>query len=122
MLLYNESINSGIVPEDWKRANVTPLFKKGKKSDVNNYRPVSLTSQLCKILEKIIKRHIDQYLNLNDLISNSQHGFRDGKSCLTNLLQLNDYVTRLLDENIPVDILYLDFSKAFDKVPHQGFD
>ena len=120
MFLYSESINLCIVPEDWKRANVTPLFKKGKKSDVNNYRPVSLTSQLCKILEKIIKRHIDQYLNLNDLISNSQHGFRDGKSCLTNLLQLNDYVTRLLDENIPVDILYLDFSKAFDKVPHQG--
>jgi hypothetical protein len=117
--LYNASLRSGVVPDDWKDAGVTPLFKKGNKSDVQNYRPVSLTSITCKIMESIIKdavlEHLDEFL----LIKQSQHGFTKGRSCLTNLLEFLEDVTKSLDDSNPVDIVYLDFAKAFDKVPFQ---
>jgi ribonuclease P/MRP protein subunit RPP40 len=119
-LLFKESVETGCVPDEWKKANVTPLFKKGSRSSANNYRPVSLTSQICKMLEKIIKSHMDEYLSKHELIKGSQHGFRDGKSCLSNLLEMSEYVTSLVDEGLALDILYLDFQKAFDKVPHRG--
>ena len=80
------SLNSGLIPNDWKIAHVTPLFKKGSKCECKNYRPVSLTSILCKILESIIKDSIHEHLIKYNLIKNSQHGFRRGKSCLSNLL------------------------------------
>ena len=92
------------------------FLKKSRKDDVSNYRPVSLTCIVCKILEKIIKGSIWEHLNKYRLIRDSQHGFRSGRSCLTNLLAFLEYITKQLDEGNSVDVIYLDFSKAFDKV------
>ena len=98
---------------------MTPIFKKGNKSDPGNYRPISLTSQICKVLESIIKEEIVKHLDTYSLIHESQHGFTKGKSCLTNLLSFLEDITKSVDDGKPVDVIYLDFSKAFDKVPHQ---
>lgn len=117
-LLFTKSISSGEVPSEWKKANVAPLFKKGERCQPGNYRPVSLTSHVCKVLEGIIKDHITKYLNTNNSITSSQHGFVKGKSCLTNLLEYLTFVQKCVDNNKPVDVIYLDFQKAFDTVPH----
>ena len=116
--MYTLSLNSGLIPNDWKIANVTPLFKKVSKCECKNYKSVSLTSILCKILESIIKDSINEHLVKYYLIKNSQHGFRTEKSCLSNLLEFYNNVTAWLDKSNCVDIVYLDFSKAFDKVSH----
>ena len=115
-LLFNKSIQTGVIPEEWKKANVTPIFKKGTKGDPGNYRPVSLTSVPCKLLETIIKDRIMQHLIANKLIKESQHGFMPGKSCASNLVTFMDTVTTAVDEGDSVDIFYLDFAKAFDEV------
>ena len=117
--IYRKSLADGVVPQAWKQANVSPVYKKGPKKDPGNYRPISLTSQACKILESILKVRLTEHLDQLNLISQSQHGFRSGRSCLTNLLTFMESVTDLIDDGKPVDILYLDFQKAFDKVPHQ---
>ena len=104
---------------DWKLQNITPIFKKGSKDSPGNYRPVSLTSVPGKMLESIIAEDITKHLEANDLISNSQHGFRRGRSCLTNLLEFFHTMFSVYDKSRAVDILYLDFKKAFDKVPHK---
>ena len=75
-----------MIPQDWRLANVTPIFKKGSKKLASNYRPISLTSQVCKTMEKLIKGRITEHLNANSPINDSQHGFTAGRSCLTNLL------------------------------------
>ena len=118
-MLYNLSLDCGKLPMDWKQANVTPIFKKGSRYDPNNYRPVSLTSQVCKILESFVSVSITNFLTQNKLITPYQHGFTKGKkSCLTNLLTaLNDW-TSSLDNGFGTDVIYLDFQKAFDTVPH----
>ena len=118
-LIFNRSLRFVEIPQDWKLANVIPIFKKGRKEDASNYRPVSLTCIVCKILEKIIKGSIWKHLEQCRLIRDSQHGFRSGRSCLTNLLEFLEYITKQLDEGNSVDVIYLDFSKAFDKVPHR---
>jgi len=105
------------VPEDWKRANVNPIHKKGSHAKADNYRPVSPTSVGCKILESIIRDELVNHLEKNGLIRDSQHGFRKGRSCLSNLLAFLDRVTRCVDEGSDVDDIHLDFAKAFDKVP-----
>ena len=110
-VLYSKSLYEGVVPSDWKLANVTPIFKKGSKSNPSNYRPVSLTSVPSKIIESLIRDCMIEHL------TSSQHGFMNRKSCLTNLLEFLETVTRTVDEGDPTDIIYLDFSKAFDKVP-----
>ena len=109
---------AGEAPFDWRCANVTPIYKKGKKNLASNYRPVSLTSQIGKVMEAIIKDDLMGHLKQHNLIRNSQHGFWSGRSCLTNLLKFLEDVTKDADNGSPVDIIYLDFSKAFDKVPH----
>ena len=116
--LFNLSLRSGAVPQDWREANVTPLHKKGSKFQVNNYRPVSLTSVVGKIVEGIVKQRLVSHLEEHSLIKDSQHGFLRGRSCLTNLLDFLEDTTKELDQGSPVDIVYLDFSKAFDKVSH----
>ena len=105
-------------PSQWKEANVTPIFKKGDKRNPGNYRPVSLTSIPCKIMEKIIRDKIFLQLEENNLLSPCQHGFVSKRSCITNLLGVLDHWTSILDEGTPVNAIYLDFSKAFDSVPH----
>ena len=109
---------SGDVPSDLKHANVTPIFKKGAKSDSGNYRPISLTSIPCKLFESLIKDGITEHLSVNALINASQHGFTKSKSCLTNLFEFLEIVTSEVDNGNYFDIIYLDFAKAFDTVPH----
>jgi hypothetical protein len=118
-LLFNKSLSEGKLPSMWKDADVTPLFKKGDKSKTNNYRPVSLTSVVCKIMESIIRDHVIEHLHVNNCLSQCQHGFIAKRSCVTNLLAALDKWTDSLDEGAPVDVVYLDFAKAFDSVPHQ---
>ena len=110
--LLNLSLEEGIVPSEWKEANITPLFKKGSRNKPENYRPVSLTSVVCKLLETLI-------LVKHKLINTSQHGFLKARSCLTNLLCFLEEITKWVDDGSPVDVVYLDFQEAFDKVPHQ---
>ena len=117
--IFRKSLDSGEVPTNWKEANVTPIFKKGRKDAASNYRPVSLTSQVSKIFEKILRMAIVAHLTDQNLILETQHGFMPGKSCLTNLLTFVDDISKSLDEGRPVDVIYLDFSKAFDRVAHQ---
>ena len=117
--IFSKSLADAKIPLDWKRANVVPIFKKGDKSKVENYRPVSLTSLACKVLESIIKDKLINFLEENNLIGNTQHGFRKGRSCLTNLLHFLDFATESFDKRKQLDVSYLDFSKAFDKVPHK---
>jgi hypothetical protein len=114
--LFRKCSDTGKLPSVWKSATVVALFKKGSKSDPLNYRPVSLTCILCKVYEKLIRSHIVNYIE--DSISTQQHGFVRGKSCLSNLLETVDTILDILDSGAPVDLLYFDFSKAFDTVPH----
>lgn len=109
----------GEVPEDWRLADTTPIFKKGRKEDLGNYRPVSLTSIPGKVMEQIISSEIAQHMRGVQGIRPSQHGFMKGRLCLTNLICSYDWVTSLVDERRAVDVVYLDFSKAFDMVSHR---
>ena len=98
----------------------TIILKRIKKQvRASQYRPVSLTSVICKLLERLIKDHLVDFLVKNNLINPSQHGFLKARSCLTNMLCFLEDVTKWVDEGSPVDIIYLNFKKAFDKVPHQ---
>ncbi|CAM4601780.1 unnamed protein product [Lepidochelys olivacea] len=114
-IIFENSWRSGEVPDDWKKANVVPIFKKGKKEDPGNDRPVSLTSVPGKIMEQeSILKHLEE----RKVIRNSQHGFTKGKSCLTNLIAFYDEITGSVHEGKAVNVLFLDFSKAFDMVSH----
>ena len=84
---FNFSLDEGIVPSEWKEANITPLFKKGSRNKPDNYRPVSLTLVVCKLLETLIRDHMLEFLAKHELINTSQHGFLKARSCLTNLLR-----------------------------------
>ncbi|CAM4529551.1 unnamed protein product [Caretta caretta] len=117
-IIFENSWRSGEVPDDWKKANVVPIFKKGTEEDPGNYRPVSLTSVPGKIMEQVLKESILKHLEERKVIRNSQHGFTKGKSCLTNLIAFYDEITGSVDEGKVVDVLFLDFSKAFDTVSH----
>ena len=118
-ILFNKSLNSGTLPSDWKCANVTPIHKKGARNLACNYRPVSLTSIFSKLMESIVKDHILNHLSTNNLLSPYQFGFIPGRSCSTQLLLMLDYLTHHLDEGYSIDVIYLDFQKAFDTVPHR---
>jgi hypothetical protein len=117
--IFNKSLASGDVPDDWRDAHVTPIYKKGMKSDPSNYRPVSLTSVCCKMLESVIRDEMVQHMAANGLIEDSQHRFVKGRSCTTNLVEFLDYVTAAVETGKPVDAIFLDFAKAFDKVPRK---
>lgn len=117
-MIFNKSLNEGIVPEDWKMANVTSIFKKGDRTCAANYRPISLTSIICRLMESILRDAILDHLRSHKLIRPSQHGFMPKRSCVTNLLEFLEEITKLIDEGHCVDLIYLDFAKAFDKVPH----
>ena len=117
--VFNLSLKEGVVPFEWKEANILPLFKKGSRNKSENYRPVNLTSVICKLLERLIKDHMVDFLVKHKLFNSSQHGFLKARSCLTNMLCFLEEITKWIDVGSPVDIIYLDFQKAFDKVPHQ---
>ena len=118
-IIYNRLMQEGDVPGIWRWANVCPVFKKGAKGDPANYRPVSLTCVVGKVMESLIRDRMVEHLDMHNLIRQSQHGFMSGRSTATNMLVYMEALTKLLDEGHAVDVLYLDFAKAFDKVPHE---
>ena len=107
--MFNLSLEEEVFLLEWKEANIIPLFKKGSRNNSENYRPVSLASLICEILERLIKDHLVDFLFKNNLINPSQHGFLKARSCLTNMLYFLEDVTKWVDEESPVDIIYLDF-------------
>ncbi|KAK4814697.1 LOW QUALITY PROTEIN: hypothetical protein QYF61_025523 [Mycteria americana] len=117
-ILYQQSWLTGEVPVDWRLASVMPTYKKGQKEDLGNDRPVSLTSVPRKVMEQIILSATTRHVQDNQGIRARQHGFMKGRSCLTNLMSFYDKVTHLADEGKAGDVVYLDFSKAFDTFSH----
>ena len=118
-IIFNQSLSQKNLPSIWKTGNITAIFKKGDKSLPQNYRPVQLTCIICKIIETIITEAILLHLIMNNLEDLHQHGFTRGKSTATNLIQALNVWSEALSHGIPVDVIYLDYEKAFDKVPHQ---
>ena len=106
------------LPDDWRIANVSPVYKKGQKSLAENYRPISLTSVCCKTMEHILASKIMKHGEENNILYPLQHGFRKGHSCETQLIEFVDDISKNLQEGQQTDILILDFAKAFDKVNH----
>ena len=118
-LLFQKSLDNGVIPDEWKKAKIAPVFKKGDKGKAENYRPISLTSIPCKLLEHIICSSIMSHLDKFKILNDAQHGFRKNRSCETQLITtLRDFSTSLNDKS-QTDAIFLDFSKAFDKVDHQ---
>ena len=118
-VIFSSSLRSGTVPEDWTKARVTPIYKKGDKSSAANYRPISLTCIACKIQEHIVTSHLVKHLNVNNILYDLQHGFREKRSCETQLVMLIEDLSRNLQSGKQTHVVLLDFSKAFDKVNHQ---
>ena len=118
-LIFQASLQQGEVPDDWKQANVAPFFKKGDRSTAANYRPILLTSVCSKILEHIIHSQIMRHLDIHQILSDQQHGFRKKQSCESQLILTVQDLAAALEENEQMDAILLDFSKAFDKVSHQ---
>ena len=117
--LFRSSLDSGQLPDDWKVGQVVPIYKKGKKEDASNYRPVSLTSVPSKIMESVIRDQLLEHMQSAGLLSDAQHGFIPRRSCATQLLVTLEDWTRLMENGEPVDVVYTDFKKAFDSVPHR---
>ena len=119
--IFTTSLREGKLLGDWRIAHITPIHKKGSKTEAGNYRPVSLTSILCKIMEGVIRDKVVNHMKENKLFSKDQHGFMNGRSTVTQLLETLEYWSMHLDSGLGVDAIYmyLDFQKAFDSVPHQ---
>ena len=119
IMIFEESLKSAEVPQDWLKAIIAVIYKKGKKSLAGNYRPVSLTCILCKCMEKLIRDHIIDHMKRNKLFSKFQYGFLAGRSVTLQLLYAMDKWTEALDKGEETDCIYTDFMKAFDRVPHK---
>ncbi|GAB0177176.1 mitochondrial enolase superfamily member 1 [Grus japonensis] len=117
-IIFEKLRQSWDVPEVWKKANVTSVFRKGKKDHPWNYRPASFTLIPVKVMEQLILEIISKHIKEKKVIRNCQHRFTKGKSCLSNLITFCDDMTSLVDEGRSVDVVYLDFSKAFDTISH----
>ena len=117
--IFQKSLDTGYVPKDWRTANVTAIFKKGEQFKASNYRPVSLTSICCKIQEHVITSNVLNHLDDYKILTDCQHGFRARRSCETQLLTLAQELVEGLDKKHQHDLIILDFSKAFDRVPHE---
>ena len=116
LLLWQKCFNEGVTPAACKTAIIVPIHKGKSKAVPKNYRPVALTSQICKVFEKVVRKHMVSFLEANSLLNPTQHGFRSRRSCLSQLLSHFDRITAHLDAGKGVDVVYLDFAKAFDKV------
>ena len=112
-------MDTGTVPIGHKQQTIVPIFKKESKAKPQNYRPVSLTSHILKIFERVLRERIVRFVEENNLLSNDQYGFRPGRSTILQLLVHIDNVIEILERNKNADVLYLDFAKAFDKVCHK---
>ena len=118
-VLYQKSLNESLVPSQWLQAMVTAIHKTGPKNSYENYRPISITSIIGKLMESIIRDKIVSHMERNNLFSETQHSFVPSRNCITNHLICMEHWTNILDKGYPVDIIYTDFSKAFARVPHQ---
>ena len=118
-VLFNKSLDKGVLPSEWKLAEIVAIFKKGKKTSPNNYRPVSLTCILCKVLESFVRDVVQNHMEHFKLYSKCQHGFRKGRSCITQLLNVMNDFSNYINDGKTFDVIYLDFAKAFDSVPHE---
>ena len=116
--LFNESLHFKIIPDNWRYSTITPVYKKGDKCNVANYRPVSLCCISCKLLESFVKDALIDHFHINNLFDYRQYGFRKGKSTTLQLLKLMDNWCDALERGEVIDVIYTDFEKAFDKVPH----
>ena len=116
--IYNVSLSQGTLPDDWKIAHVIPVFKKGDTQNASHYRPISLTSVICKILERIVRSKLLDYAINNNIIPKEQHGFVPRKSTVSNLLECFNEWSLNFDKGLPTNVIYLDFSKCFDSVCH----
>ena len=117
-IIYSQSLEHATLLQDWLSADITPVFKKGNRSTAANYRPISLTSVLCKVMEHIIFHHIMSYFTSLNILNPLQHGFRPNHSCQTQLVDFIDEIQRSMNIQQQTDLLFIDFSKAFDIVPH----
>ena len=117
--IWRKSLDDGKIPGKLKIQSIIPIFKKGSKAEAANYRPVSLTSHIIKLFERVLRKKIVKFMEENNLISKYQFGFRSGRSTIIQLLEHLDNIISILEENENADVVYLDFAKAFDKVDHK---
>ena len=117
--IWRKSLDTGDIPEVLKTQGIVPIYKKGDKSSPANYRPVSLTSHLIKLFEKILRKKMVTYIEENSILTEQQHGFRRHRNCLTQLLIHIDNILSIVGDEANADVIYLDFAKAFDKVDHK---
>ena len=117
--IYSNSMEDSIYPAIWKKADVTPVKKSGKtKSRAESFRPVALLSHLGKVMEMIIREELQTFLEINNKLAEQQHGFRSGKSCISQLLAHTEMIIKAMEVKVNIDSIYLDFQKAFDKADH----
>ena len=118
--LFNRCVEEGIMPSCWKRANVTPILKKGSANITKNYRPISLLSCTSKVLEKIVHKRVMSHVVENNLLPPNQYGFCKGSSTTSQLLDICHLIATALDSRLTSKLLFLDVSKAFDRVWHKA--
>ena len=117
--IFIVSLSSVEVPSKWKKANVTAVHKKGNRHHPLNYRPISLTSIVCKLLESIVRDHVTEHLIVNNFINPNQHGFVPKRYCMTQQLEALEFGTKTCDQGSCVDIAFMDIQKAYDTVSHK---
>ena len=119
-LIFKSCLESGKFPPEWKKINVVPAYKKGDKQILENYCPISLLPITGKIFERILYNNMFEFFTKNDLISHNQSGFKPGDSCINQLLSITHEIYKSIDDGLDVRCVFLDISKAFDKVCHKG--
>ena len=118
--LINLSLTTGLVPNKWKIAKVTPIHKKGNTNDYNNYRPISVLNTCSKILERAVHKQLIDYLETNDLLSKTQFGYKKNRSAELATILLSDNIRKAVDEGHILGVLYVDLSKTFDPLSHSA--
>ena len=119
-IIFKDCLSEGKFPHEWEKANVVPVHKKGNKQSLENYRPISLLPICSKIFERLMYNEMFTFFTENNLISPNQSGFRPGDSCVNQLLAITHEIYKSFDEGFEVRGVFLDISKAFDKVWHEG--
>ena len=114
-VMFSQSLTHGFIPPSLKRAAITPVFKSGTKTSPSNYRPISLTSTIIKVFERIIRKQVVAFMNRQGHLNNTQHGFRSGRSCLSALLDVFDDLMHMLSSDTTVDMIYLDFQRPLTR-------
>ena len=118
-MIWDESLETGVIPKHYKLQFVAPIHKKDSVVFAPNHRPISITSHVIKIFERVVRNYLQNYLESNSIINPNQHGFRKGKSCLTQLLAHYDELLQNALDGKETDVIYVDFAKAFDKIDHE---